>query len=112
MSKKCMEKTEVYSRVVGYFRPIQQWNKGKREEFKDRREFELRLCKAAGEGKTSVHIRADQKTGMDTPINTTPMERISIIEFSPACSAAFRMRFSQTITKSLLTGTVRFSEAS
>ena len=41
MAKKCMEKTEVYSRVVGYFRPVQQWNKGKQEEFKDRREFEL-----------------------------------------------------------------------
>jgi len=39
MSKKCMEKTEVYSRVVGYFRPVQQWNKGKQEEFKDRKEF-------------------------------------------------------------------------
>jgi ribonucleoside-triphosphate reductase len=34
-----MEKTEVYSRVVGYFRPVQQWNKGKQEEFKDRKEF-------------------------------------------------------------------------
>ncbi len=42
MSKKCMEKTEVYSRVVGYFRPVQQWNKGKQEEFKDRREFEVK----------------------------------------------------------------------
>ncbi len=41
MSKKCQEKTEVYSRVVGYFRPVQQWNKGKREEFKQRTEFEL-----------------------------------------------------------------------
>ncbi|MCD4813734.1 anaerobic ribonucleoside-triphosphate reductase [bacterium] len=39
MSKKCTEKTEVYSRVVGYFRPVQQWNKGKQEEFKDRTEF-------------------------------------------------------------------------
>lgn len=27
---------EVYSRVVGYFRPVQNWNLGKREEFKDR----------------------------------------------------------------------------
>jgi len=31
--------TEVYSRVVGYLRPIQQYNKGKREEFKMRKEF-------------------------------------------------------------------------
>jgi len=32
---------EVYSRVVGYFRPISQWNKGKREEFNERKEFSL-----------------------------------------------------------------------
>lgn len=30
---------EVYSRVVGYLRPVQQWNKGKIEEFKQRKEF-------------------------------------------------------------------------
>jgi hypothetical protein len=29
-------KTEVYSRVSGYYRPIAQWNKGKQSEFKDR----------------------------------------------------------------------------
>ncbi|MFH0791620.1 MAG: anaerobic ribonucleoside-triphosphate reductase, partial [bacterium] len=30
---------EVYSRVVGYLRPVQQWHKGKKQEFKERREF-------------------------------------------------------------------------
>lgn len=30
---------ETYSRVVGYFRPIRQWNKGKQEEFNDRIEY-------------------------------------------------------------------------
>jgi ribonucleoside-triphosphate reductase len=39
MSSKCEAKVEVYSRVCGFFRPVQQWNKGKKEEFKDRREF-------------------------------------------------------------------------
>jgi hypothetical protein len=29
--------TEVYSRVSGYFRPVNQWNKGKREEFSERK---------------------------------------------------------------------------
>jgi anaerobic ribonucleoside-triphosphate reductase len=38
---KCGMKTEVYSRVVGYHRPVKNWNKGKREEFKDRREFAM-----------------------------------------------------------------------
>ena len=33
------KETEVYSRVVGYIRPVKQWNKGKREEYGDRKEF-------------------------------------------------------------------------
>jgi len=33
------QKTEVYSRVVGYIRPVEQWNKGKQAEFKDRTEY-------------------------------------------------------------------------
>lgn len=36
MSEKCQQKTEVYARVCGFFRPVQQWNKGKKEEYKDR----------------------------------------------------------------------------
>lgn len=31
---------EVYSRVVGYFRPVKQWNNGKQEEYYDRVTFE------------------------------------------------------------------------
>ena len=30
---------EVYSRVVGYFRPVKNWNEGKTQEFCDRKEF-------------------------------------------------------------------------
>jgi len=37
---KCGLKTEIYSRVCGYHRPVSNWNKGKREEFKDRKTFE------------------------------------------------------------------------
>ena len=36
---KCGQKTEVYSRVTGYMRPVSCWNQGKREEFKDRRTY-------------------------------------------------------------------------
>ncbi len=35
------EKCEVYSRVVGYLRPVQQWNEGKQEEFRERRTFKI-----------------------------------------------------------------------
>lgn len=30
---------EVYSRVVGFLTPVSQWNRGKKEEFKDRKTF-------------------------------------------------------------------------
>ena len=36
---ECGQSCEVYSRIVGYFRPVQMWNAGKTEEFKDRLEF-------------------------------------------------------------------------
>ncbi len=32
---------EVYSRVVGYIRPVQQWHKGKKQEYKDRKEYKV-----------------------------------------------------------------------
>ena len=32
---------EVYSRVVGYFRPVRQWNAGKRQEFAERLTLDL-----------------------------------------------------------------------
>ncbi len=32
---------EVYSRVVGYYRPVKNWNLGKREEFSERKVFEV-----------------------------------------------------------------------
>jgi len=37
----CHEKAEVYSRIVGYLRPVQQWNKGKQQEFKERKSFKI-----------------------------------------------------------------------
>jgi ribonucleoside-triphosphate reductase len=36
---KSVVKCEVYSRVVGYFRPVQNWNNGKISEYKERKEF-------------------------------------------------------------------------
>ena len=41
---ECGETCEVYSRVVGYIRPVQQWNKGKKKEFSDRKEFKIEEC--------------------------------------------------------------------
>lgn len=37
----CGEKTEVYSRITGYYRPVQNWNEGKMEEFKERKTYDV-----------------------------------------------------------------------
>jgi len=36
---ECHEPCEIYSRVVGYLRPVKQWNKGKQAEFAQRKVF-------------------------------------------------------------------------
>ncbi|MDP2910442.1 MAG: anaerobic ribonucleoside-triphosphate reductase [bacterium] len=35
-------KCEVYSRIVGYLRPVRQWHVGKKQEFKERKEFKCK----------------------------------------------------------------------
>lgn len=39
---KCGKPVEVYSRVTGYYRPVANWNPGKKEEFKDRKPYEVK----------------------------------------------------------------------
>ena len=39
--KGCKKSCEVYARVVGYIRPVQQWNKGKVQEYHQRKVFKM-----------------------------------------------------------------------
>lgn len=39
---KCGQRTEVYSRITGYYRPVQNWNDGKTEEFKNRKVYDIK----------------------------------------------------------------------
>ncbi|MBQ7351410.1 MAG: ribonucleoside triphosphate reductase [Clostridia bacterium] len=41
----CGAKTEVYSRITGYYRPVQNWNDGKTEEFKERKTYDIASSK-------------------------------------------------------------------
>ncbi len=38
---ECGERAEVYSRITGYYRPVQHWNDGKAQEYKDRQEYDF-----------------------------------------------------------------------
>ena len=47
---ECGEKTEVYSRITGYYRPVQNWNDGKAQEFKDRKMYVPKSVSNSKEG--------------------------------------------------------------
>jgi ribonucleoside-triphosphate reductase len=42
---QCSKPTEVYSRIVGYYRPVQNWNTGKKEEFRQRKVYKANIHK-------------------------------------------------------------------
>ena len=45
---KCGKPCEVWSRITGYYRPVQNWNDGKVQEFKDRREYDVANSRLEG----------------------------------------------------------------
>lgn len=58
---KCGRKTEVYSRITGYYRPVQNWNDGKTQEFKDRKLYDI----ANSKPKTSHAVEHVQPVNKD-----------------------------------------------
>ncbi|MBQ7055160.1 MAG: ribonucleoside triphosphate reductase [Oscillospiraceae bacterium] len=48
---ECGEKTEVYSRITGYYRPVQNWNDGKSQEYKDRKVYDIANSKLTRAGR-------------------------------------------------------------
>ena len=46
----CGENTEVYSRITGYYRPVQNWNAGKTQEYKERREYKVESSRLTHNG--------------------------------------------------------------
>ena len=50
---ECGVRTEVYSRITGYYRPVQNWNDGKSQEFKQRKNYNIATSKLKKEGTAS-----------------------------------------------------------
>ncbi len=57
----CGEKTEVYSRITGYYRPIQNWNDGKTQEYKHRKVYNVTKMSA----KSDAEAEKPQETISD-----------------------------------------------
>ncbi len=58
---ECGEKTEVYSRITGYYRPVQNWNDGKTQEFKDRKLYDIGRSKLTHRGPLGECACAEEK---------------------------------------------------
>jgi len=50
----CGAKTEVYSRITGYYRPVANWNDGKAQEYKDRRVYNIGHSHLTHEGPKKI----------------------------------------------------------
>jgi ribonucleoside-triphosphate reductase len=55
---QCSEETEVYSRIVGYYRPVKNWNVGKKEEYGHRRLFDPATTTVKKTAAADVHTAA------------------------------------------------------
>ncbi len=81
----CGNVTEVYSRITGYYRPVQNWNDGKSAEYKCRRTYDIDKSKFTA--KTAV--------AMDTVVAAAPVVGDDILIFTtktcPNCKMAKMM---------------------
>ena len=54
----CGKPAEVYSRITGYYRPVQNWNDGKAQEFKDRKVYDLAHSHLRKAGRAGAQVTA------------------------------------------------------
>ena len=61
---ECGESAEVYSRITGYYRPVQNWNAGKTQEYKERKEYNIETSVLTHEG--PLHPDAQPETAEES----------------------------------------------
>ena len=96
----CGEKAEVYSRITGYYRPVQNWNDGKAQEFKDRRTYDIGASKLAHSGVRKQEPKAERQAEL---LNEIP--ELFATKTCPNCKQA-----EQLLDAAGIRYTVRFAE--
>ena len=96
----CGEKAEVYSRITGYYRPVQNWNDGKAQEFKDRRTYDIGASKL-------THCGVQEQAQTPEPPAEQPCEAVELFatKTCPNCKQA-----EQLLDAADIRYTVRFAE--
>lgn len=74
----CGKETEVYSRITGYYRPVKNWNDGKRQEFADRQVYDV------NDKVNPIHLGGTCSCGFDTK-EDLPTISEPLLFTSPTC---------------------------
>ncbi len=89
---KCGEPTEVYSRITGYYRPVQNWNDGKAQEFKQRRTYDIGRSRFHGVRHAEAAVQTPEpavKAGTPAPEVEKPSQAILFARVTcPNCRIA------------------------
>ena len=86
---KCGKKTQVWSRITGYYRPIQNWNKGKSEEFKERKEYNIAF---SNQNKNAFKVTKEEPKKKDENVNNNSDSAILFTTSTcPNCKNAKRV---------------------
>ena len=83
----CGKKAEVYSRITGYYRPVQNWNDGKSQEYKDRREYDVAGSYSHRSGKFVWNRENTEESAKEAP------EKVPVSggkEINPAVPTLFK----------------------
>ena len=96
----CGEKAEVYSRITGYYRPVQNWNDGKAQEFKDRKTYDIGASKLTHSGVRKQEPKAERQAEL---LNEIP--ELFATKTCPNCKQA-----EQLLDTAGIRYTVRFAE--
>lgn len=84
----CGQRTEIYSRITGYYRPVQNWNDGKLQEYANRTEYDIAnsmLKRPMGAIVTLSNYAEDVEVSVRTPEN---IKYLFTTKTCPNCKAA------------------------
>ncbi len=79
---ECGETAEVYSRITGYYRPVQNWNAGKTQEYKERKEYDIGHSVLRHDGPVP-EMKAEPV--QETPVVEESAENRAILFATPTC---------------------------
>lgn len=87
----CGNKTEIYSRITGYYRPVQNWNDGKAQEFKDRKVYDIARSRLSHAGPIRQPSEQPAEAKAAEPAGDGGMLRLFATRTCPNCAQAEKL---------------------